>query len=44
MNQSDLAADLLALARDDLASAKALDAADSVSDTPVGFHAQQAVE
>jgi HEPN domain-containing protein len=44
MNQSDLAADLLALAREDLASAEALVAADGVSAAPVGFHAQQAVE
>jgi HEPN domain-containing protein len=32
------------LAREDLASAEALDSAERVSDSPVGFHAQQAVE
>ncbi len=40
----DLPGDLLALAREDLASAEALDKAARVSDSPVGFHAQQAVE
>lgn len=40
----DLPGDLLALAREDLASAEALDRAEQVSDAPVGFHAQQAVE
>lgn len=40
----DLPGDLLALAREDLASAEALDRAERVSDAPVGFHAQQAVE
>lgn len=40
----DLPGDLLALAREDLASAEALDKAERVSDAPVGFHAQQAVE
>ena len=40
----DLPRDLLALAREDLASAEALDRAGRVSDSPVGFHAQQAVE
>jgi HEPN domain-containing protein len=40
----DLPGDLLALARDDLAAAEALDQAERVSDAPVGFHAQQAVE
>lgn len=40
----DLPGDLLALAREDLASAEALDKAERVSDSPVGFHAQQAVE
>lgn len=40
----DLPGDLLALAREDLASAEALDKAEHVSDSPVGFHAQQAVE
>jgi HEPN domain-containing protein len=40
----DLPGDLLALAREDLAAAEALDRAEQVSDAPVGFHAQQAVE
>jgi HEPN domain-containing protein len=40
----DLPRDLLALAREDLAAAEALDRAERVSDAPVGFHAQQAVE
>jgi HEPN domain-containing protein len=40
----DLPGDLLALAREDLAAAEALDSAERVSDAPVGFHAQQAVE
>jgi HEPN domain-containing protein len=40
----NLAADLLALAREDLASAEALDKDERISDSPVGFHAQQAVE
>src|SRR5690349_14927675 len=40
----DLAGDLLALASEDLAAAEALDRAERVSDAPVGFHAQQAVE
>lgn len=45
MNEKpDLSGDLLALAREDLASAEALDKAVRVSDSPVGFHAQQAVE
>ncbi|HEX3733540.1 MAG TPA: HEPN domain-containing protein [Solirubrobacterales bacterium] len=44
MNQFDLAADLIALAREDLASAKALATAEGISERPVGFHAQQAVE
>jgi HEPN domain-containing protein len=43
-NAPDLPADLLALAREDLAAAEALDSAERVSDSPVGFHAQQAVE
>lgn len=42
--EPDLPRDLLALAREDLASAEALDSAERVSDSPVGFHAQQAVE
>jgi HEPN domain-containing protein len=40
----DLPGDLLSLAREDLAAAEALDQAERVSDAPVGFHAQQAVE
>jgi HEPN domain-containing protein len=40
----DLPSDLLSLAREDLAAAEALDRAERVSDAPVGFHAQQAVE
>ena len=40
----DLPSDLLALAREDLAAAEALDREERVSDAPVGFHAQQAVE
>jgi len=40
----DLPGDLLAVAREDLAAAEALDRAERVSDAPVGFHAQQAVE
>jgi len=40
----DLPGDLLALAQEDLAAAEALDRAERVSDAPVGFHAQQAVE
>lgn len=40
----DLPGDLLALAREDLAAAETLDGAERVSDAPVGFHAQQAVE
>lgn len=40
----DLPGDLLALALDDLAAAEALDREEGVSDAPVGFHAQQAVE
>jgi HEPN domain-containing protein len=40
----DLPGDLLSLAREDLAAAEALDRAERVSDAPVGFHAQQAVE
>lgn len=42
--QPDLPGDLLSLAGEDLASAEALDKAERVSDSPVGFHAQQAVE
>lgn len=42
--QPDLPGDLLALAREDLVSAEALDKEERVSDSPVGFHAQQAVE
>jgi HEPN domain-containing protein len=40
----DLPGDLLALAREDLVSAEALNKEERVSDSPVGFHAQQAVE
>jgi HEPN domain-containing protein len=40
----DLPGDLLSLAREDLAAAEALDRAERVSDAPVGFHAQQAIE
>ena len=40
----DLPGDLLSLAREDLAAAEALDRAERVSDAPVGFHGQQAVE
>jgi HEPN domain-containing protein len=43
-DRPDLPGDLLALAREDLISAEALDKAERVSDSPVGFHAQQAVE
>ena len=42
--EPDLPGDLLALAREDLVSAEALDKEERVSDSPVGFHAQQAVE
>jgi HEPN domain-containing protein len=42
--EPDLPGDLLALAREDLASAEALHRSELVSDSPVGFHAQQAVE
>lgn len=44
MNSRDAASDLLALAREDLSSARALYAAEGISERPVGFHAQQAVE
>ena len=40
----DLPGDLLALAREDFASADALAKDERISDAPVGFHAQQAVE
>ncbi|HEX3736006.1 MAG TPA: HEPN domain-containing protein [Solirubrobacterales bacterium] len=40
----DLPGDLLALAREDLVAAEALDKDERISDSPVGFHAQQAVE
>jgi HEPN domain-containing protein len=43
-SEPDLPGDLLALAREDLVSAEALHSAERVSDSPVGFHAQQAVE
>lgn len=42
--QPDLPGDLLTLAHEDLVSAEALDKEERVSDSPVGFHAQQAVE
>jgi len=42
--EPDLPGDLIALAREDLASAEALHAAERISDSPVGFHAQQSVE
>jgi HEPN domain-containing protein len=44
MNSRDAASDLLALAREDLSSARALYAAEGISERSVGFHAQQAVE
>ena len=37
--EPDLPGDLIALAREDLASAEALHAAERISDSPVGFHA-----
>lgn len=40
----DLPGDLLALAREDLIAAEALDKDERVSDSSVGFHAQQAAE
>jgi HEPN domain-containing protein len=43
-DEEDLADQLLRLARDDLASAKALDGAEEVSGASSRFHAQQAVE
>lgn len=43
-SKEDLADQLLRLARDDLASARALDEAEDVSSANSGFHAQQAVE
>ncbi len=43
-DKADLAAQLLDLARNDLASAEALEADERVSDASAGFHAQQAVE
>jgi HEPN domain-containing protein len=43
-SEPDLPGGLLALAREDLASAEALHGAERISDSPVGFHAQQAVE
>jgi len=39
----DLPGDLLALAREDLVSAEALDKEERVSDSPVGFHAQPGI-
>jgi HEPN domain-containing protein len=43
-DQSDLARELIGLARDDRAAAAALLEVSAVSDAIVGFHAQQAVE
>jgi HEPN domain-containing protein len=40
----DLSGDLLALAREDLIAAEALEKDERASDSSVGFHAQQAVE
>lgn len=40
----DLPGDLLALAHEDFASADALEKDERISDSPVGFHAQQTVE
>jgi HEPN domain-containing protein len=40
----DLPGSLLALAREDFASADALEKDERISDSPVGFHAQQEVE
>ena len=41
---SEVAADLLARARDDVAAARALLNIEEITDAIVGFHAQQAVE
>jgi HEPN domain-containing protein len=43
-DQADLASQLLGLARDDEAAARAMLAVADVTDSIVGFHAQQAVE
>ncbi len=43
-SQADLARELLGLARDDEAAARALLESDAVTDAIVGFHCQQAVE
>lgn len=43
-SQPNLPRDLITLAQDDLAAAKALQQAEGVSDASAGFHAQQAVE
>jgi HEPN domain-containing protein len=44
MNPEDSPTVLLSLAREDLTSAQALRSATGISERPVGFHAQQAVE
>lgn len=44
MNPDDSSSVLLSLAREDLCSAQALHRATGISERPVGFHAQQAVE
>ncbi len=44
MSPQDPTGDLLALAQEDLSSARALVAAEGIFERPVGFHAQQAVE
>jgi len=43
-SQADLARELLGLARDDEAAARAMLESDAVTDAIVGFHCQQAVE
>lgn len=43
-DHGDLARELLGLARDDAAAAKALLPIESIADAIIGFHAQQAVE
>jgi hypothetical protein len=43
-SQSDLARELLGLARDDELAARELLKSDAISDAIVGFHCQQAVE
>jgi HEPN domain-containing protein len=44
MTAPDIPGDLLALAREDLAVARTLDANEGISNAQSGFHAQQAVE